>query len=180
MPLTAASGPISLAQVALATSLSNCETFQDLVDADDAAEALGSIHHDEVQADPPAAGDEYTKAELQAIRPYALTATARQGTLRLRRRATGTYADAGKLHLTIVRDITAEELEDGSAEIIRVWQNQIGNILSELCELSDDVAGAFLIINEAMLTAHWRAHEDDVPKLGEYLVAEIDLLWGVD
>ncbi len=179
MPLSAAAGPISLAQEALATSLSASTTFQTLVGAANAAAALAKIHHDEVVATAPA-GDEYTKAELQAIRPYALTASARQGTLRLQRRATGTYSDAGKLHLVIVRDITAGELTAGSSEIIRVWQNQIGQIMDEICAKSDDVAASYLIIKDALLVAHWRSHEDDVPKLGNYLVAEIDIIWGAD
>lgn len=186
MPLTAAAGSLSLAQEALARSLATCESFQDMLEyggaslgADPEAGALLRIHHDDVQPGP-ANGTAYTTDELLALRPYALTSTARRGSLRLARRATGTYPDSGKLELHLARGLTDVQAAAGDAEIARIWQNQLGTILQELCELSDDISDQYLIVKECLVVGFGRVHEDDVPNCGDFVCADIDLLWGVD
>lgn len=137
MPIEPA-GHIALAQAALKTMLADCETFQELAEADDATAAAESIHLRGLPK--PADGKRHTKAELQAYRPYAIIFTHREDGLQARADATSAdgfdFAISGQLGIRLERDAGGTNGDDPASQDNEEWENILGKIWSELCDLA--------------------------------------------
>jgi len=173
--MVAASGPISLAEDYLKETLAACGTFQTLVEAEDATEAKASIYNDALPE--PAAGDEYTKAELTGYHPYATIETDPDGGYDMIFDAVGAGGhdcrDAGRLIVRIARIVPDNT---GIADAERGWKNTIGNILAELW--GNAGAAGFLAITGVALIGLHRFHPDNEPGMGDAQGATIAVEWG--
>ena len=106
---TAATGCISLAEELLRTSLADSDNFRTWVGASGAsaqAQALNRVHYESLPV-PPAGQQEYTRLQLQEMRPYALIGTSGFGG---RHAATGSqfeFRHHGSMNLCLLQDIPA-------------------------------------------------------------------------
>jgi hypothetical protein len=166
MPTTPA-GAISLPEKYLADSLAACATFQTLVGAADATEALTRIHFEGLP--PPANGDTYTAAEFEEYFPYALIYTPPEGGFSKHADARGDdgaleFLGAGQIHIEIMRQIPAA-IADDRAEVDRTFKNIVGTIVDELCDLSgQDTYFEFMHIAGV---GPYRFHPDRAPTEGD-------------
>jgi len=135
--MTAAAGCISLAEEALRKTLAESATFQGLVGAADATEALDSIYVDGLPA--PASGDVHTLAELESLRPYAVIFTAERNGLTRIAEAGGNqlyFNQSGKLSLRLIRDCPDGYGDAPSSAANRTWRTLAGKIMDEVGELA--------------------------------------------
>lgn len=163
---TAPAGLISLPEKYLGDSLAACATFQTLVDAADATEALESIHF--AGLPPPANGDTYSLAEFTEYCPYAVIWTDYEGGFSMHAvaRSDGVlqYVESGRLKIEIVRQIPAAIAND-RAEVEVTLRNIVGAICEELAAQSG-VAAAFEFM-ELEATGPYRFKPDRTPTEGD-------------
>ncbi|RMF87769.1 MAG: hypothetical protein D6741_20110, partial [Planctomycetota bacterium] len=72
MALTPAQGALTEVEERMAVMLAACASFQAWVGAADSTAARASIYFDAI---PPPAGSDYTRAELDGYRPWAIIST---------------------------------------------------------------------------------------------------------
>ena len=177
MSLTAAEGPISRADTLLAASLAACARWQSMVGAVAAPAALARIHFGALPP-PDARRQEYSLAELAALRPFAIVFADEDTTLTLRHKSTGTrrrFHDEGLVKFYIERDVPAELALD-PAELDRRFKNDAGVLMQELCALAG-LAG-YLAINEITGRGPLRSDKDEVTGKGDYQHFYFDVQWG--
>lgn len=166
-----------MAQQNLVLLLAACPTFQVMVSAADADQALVAIHHDEVTAPD---GTEYTLDELQTLRPFAVVWTSPEGGgYQMQKTASGVgshFMESGELILTLEDDVP-EEIKDHPAEVSRRFLNNVGQIVREMADRAGD---DYLNVNRmAILNGPRRAHEDIVPTEGDFQIVTLSIGWGV-
>jgi len=173
--VTDPAGGMSLAQEYLRTALADCSTFQAWVGAADQAEALARIYHEALPA--PANGNEYTLAELQAYRPFALIWTSEQNGYSKRRLAVGTWAESGRIMIRLEEDVDPQIAND-PAEVARRFRNTIGQIIDELCALTDPGAGYLVFHTVTVEAGPIRTEEDEARTLGDAQAVELSVEYG--
>ena len=174
--MVAPAGPISLAEDYLEATLAGCAAFRTLVAAANPAAAKTSIHNDALPA--PAAGEGYTKTELQALHPFGLIKTDpeggyAQGFSSANSDGSHNYRDGGKLILRIYRQVTAgSEIADDE----RTWKNTVGQILDQLWALAGQAG--YLAITAIAIEGWHRFHPDNEPAMGDVQGVTIGIHWG--
>lgn len=174
--MTAPVGAITTVEAMLGGTLSNCAAFQTFVGAADAAEALLRIHYAALPA--PADGQQYTAAELAALRPFALIWTSEREGFERRRIAVGTdgfeFGESGRLQLELVRTVPTLGADE-PALVEREFLNAIGQIIDNLCTLAGQ--GGYLAIERLSLDEAWRTHPDLANEIGDETGARLAAQW---
>jgi hypothetical protein len=175
--MVAAAGCLSLVQETLRATLAAVTAFQALVDAEDAAQALASIHQDELPA--PVDDNEFSGAELVDHRPYAVIRTA-PGGFHKSRIAGGDqffFDEGGTLELQIVQDTPVSVVKDPAEAQLR-WMNTIGLIVDGLCDLAG--TSGYLDITEISLQdGPGRIHPDYRETEGDTQGVVMLIRWGM-
>jgi hypothetical protein len=170
-------GAISLAQGFGRATLAASATFQTWVGAADATEALDSIYDDGLPV--PANKSSYTKAELQALRPFAMIWTDEADGFSMERTAVSgpsslmDWQSSGRLELHLEMDVPAE-LADDPAGLDLSFRNTIGQIFDEVAVLAG-AGGMLAITSMAVSFGPYRTDTDKVPQQGDAIA--IDLIW---
>lgn len=174
MPATVTSGP-SLVLDNFETHLADCTTFRTLTGATTQAEAKARIWQDHTPA--PDNGEEYTLAELETMRPFALIWLDEGGTGYER-----TVIDAGfgvmengVIMLRLEEDVPSN-LDGSPGEAMRRWRDTWGNILSDLEGLAGD--NPYISIRKSSMLLNQRNHQDQNPAIGDTHIAEIRIEFG--
>jgi len=173
--MTEPAGRLMLAQNYLKATLAASATFQTWVEAEDATEALGSIHHDGLP-DPTDPDKGYTAAELTALRPYALIWTQEQAGFSLARTAYETWQESGRLKLLLIQDVPAAIATDIAEADLR-WKNTIGQIIDDLAALAGG-AGYLAIARIDLDDGPFRLVPDKQPEQGDAQGVELGITHG--
>lgn len=179
MPLTAPSGPVSLAIENLRVILANCTAFQSWVGAGNAATALEHIFYEALP--PPAEGGEYSLAELQAYRPFALVGMEAEDGFYTRSDAQGAGFEwdlgGGRLSLWLEENVEPSIALD-AAEVSRRFCNTIGAIIDELCDLSG--TATYLALHSVrVLMGPGRGDKAERATQGDYVAMRLGIEWGM-
>jgi len=175
---TAAAGSLSLTLDTMRNTLAKAAAFRTWIDAsgDDAnqnTQALARVFEDELPL--PAAGGEYTKEELEALRPHVLV----EGFdgYHSESDATGDAAAfgsrSGAISLRFVGHVPPE-IENNISEIGRRIRNDVGQILDDM-EALRETAG-FLTITTVDIANDWQLSPDDeLETMGRYAEMNVDV-----
>lgn len=145
MPVTP-TGPLSEPLEYLRASLAASATFQTLVGAANATEALDAIYYH--APPPPADGSEYTPEYLSAFRPCAVVSYPESGIGESSHVATGSgfgFTRSGRVIVQLWGNATLDEdgKYDPSTDAL-TWGNAVGGIISDI-EAVAGVAGYLAI-----------------------------------
>lgn len=171
--LTDPSGVLSETEENLATLLADSAGFRSWVEATTRAQARVRIHFDELT---PPTGDGYLPADLALLRPYALIWIE---SLRLNKRgAPNTFTSNGLLWIRFVENVTDFAQLDrlDPQDVGRRFKNHVGAVLADFVDTSH-VAGHYQF-EVAEYRPTRRAHEDEVPAQGEFIMCEVSLEFG--
>lgn len=166
-----AQGNYALRELHLAAGLADCPAFQALcgVSGDTAAAGAASRIHFKRVLPLPANGDEYSLAEIQALRPYAVIWTQDSAVDWDASPGVGGHHRAG-LRIRLCRNVPDELTEQ---QVDMSWDNIVGLILDQLL-LRSGRAG-FLAASYAIDPEGWyRSHPNDWVSEGDYQMAHID------
>lgn len=165
-------GPINIAKQMMRNTIAGSSTFQNLVGETTQADALNHVYEEVI----PEKTNDYTRAELEALRPFAIVKTIPEDSYVIRRAARGTqnlFFDSGRMSVEIERDAPG----DGVGADLVSFQTIVGNILVEMTNLAGQAD--YLDINEFFLTDYMIAHPDHIATQGDYQLAVIRVTWGV-
>jgi hypothetical protein len=174
-----ATGCISRAEEALRVLVADAAAFRTLVGAADRASALIRVYRDALP--PPAAGREYTLAEMQAYRPFAIVFTAPENGYTANWVSGGTgngYGDSGELGLFICRDTPLAYVDD-FGEAMRGWKNILGDLIDDM----KDLAGTsdYLLVRQFRLAFGPQFNPEDEHKtIGDIQYAQLSMQWGLE
>jgi hypothetical protein len=177
MTITATRGSISISEEAARLSLATCAEWQSMTGTANPTAALASIHEDVLL--PEAAGAEYTVAELQGLRPFAIVATASVDGYRLIGDSFGTsrgFYGEGDIVVYIETDVLAAHLAD-PAEAIRLFKNSFGVIIDQLRDLAGATGGFLDSMGVRSAASPYRNHPNRYSSEGPIFSAEIALSW---
>lgn len=160
---------------AMITLLTNSLGFQTLINGNAGAAAL-RIHKNFLPA--PADNDKHTKAELQALRPFAMVWTRESQGWRARRDSSPAgFKIGGSIMIRIEWDIppgttdqvAAATFEDHLSRILRDESGETG------------ILQAYQVMNiyEVQLLAVYRSLPEDTPAIGDCYAAELQVDWGL-
>ncbi len=175
MVVTAAAGCISLAQETLRVTMANVVEFQTLVGAADAAAALGDVYHEGLPPPADENSDTYTRAELEALRPYALIWTEEEQGFRLTPDSADGFSVSGTLHCQIEHDIDPLIAND-AGEVDRQHRNLIGKIIDELKPMAR--LGPYLAWETLTFSGPFRRHPDDIEEMGNSIASLLTFTYG--
>lgn len=186
MAVDAASGPISVAEELLATTLANCDQMLSWTGEVDSDGVLTHIYFDSL---PKPVSDEpkYTKAEIESLRPCVLIHTMEVSGWRSRRDAdTGWFSDGGTL-VAIFEANVAESGKTTEEEQLRWFKNQLGAIIRRPASAASEFKGleelanttGFLTIKGITLDGPVLNDELDVQGQGEFMLARLSIEWGL-
>lgn len=173
--MTAAAGPISLAEDILKTTLADCDEFRSWVRASTQQQALDKIHMDALP--PPESEGEFTVDELQRYRPYAVIFMAEEdgfSTVHDAVSAGFDYADSGSMTVELVEDIP-DQIITNPAEIGRRFKNMLGNLITEL-KAKAGTAG-YLAIQSIQVAGIYRASPEVIPAQGNWQGSRLRIGW---
>lgn len=180
-------------QMLLAKTLADCTEFRNLVGASDHASAMAHIWHEALP--PPADGaDNYTLAEMQAYRPFALIFTNDlDGELSSRQASNpGAWADQGSLRILLEID-TPADLDESPVLLDHMLKQIVGRIIRRP---SDETAGQFyglidrahttnetdgysyLATDQVSFRGYHRSSYRDQPGQGDFLFAWLEIQYG--
>lgn len=173
----APSGSISLAESALRTMLSTVGAFQTWCGAADAAAALARIHLDDLPD--PANLEGYTLSELQDYRPYAIVFTAElSGYWSQCEGEEGWFSSAGRLMCHLEQDAAAAVGNRPTLDADQTFKNSLGAIVDGLREIRGQTAGHLQFKRIGVAAGPVTAHPDEIPAIGLYQRAVLQIDWG--
>lgn len=150
MPTTDPANCIMLAQSRLRTTLANSASFRTWTGTATPTLALARIYHEALP--PPAAGGEYTLAEMTAYRPYAIIWTDPEAGFRKTAISVSTtgneFDEAGRMGVQLAQTVAAGDIGNPS-EIAIKFMNAVGGILSDICILAGQAG--YLTITDVMI-----------------------------
>ena len=171
--MTTPSGILSLPMKYLRDSLADCAAFRTFAGAADQAAALARIHYFELT--PPADVEAYTKAEITALRPYAIVATQDRNGFSAELDGASDhfeFADSGRLWLYVARTVAGDQPE-------LEFCNHLGAIVAGLCKLAGQAG--YLALTEISLEAGpFRGHHDLDPTEGIEQIAVFSIDYGTE
>jgi hypothetical protein len=175
--MTSPAGPLSLAAEYFRTALADSTAARTWLDADNQAEALARIHHHGLPG--PANGREYTLAELQTYRPYAVVFAAEQNGFRATLEAAGDgfeYQRAGRLVARLYQNCPDALTDEPSSDANLQWSNTIGQIIEDL--LASSGKAGYLAFTALAVTAgpFWN-HPKAAPAQGVWQGVELAVDW---
>lgn len=177
LPVTAAAGPITLAEEYLAATFAACARFQTMLGVASSAAALARCYIDSLPA-PAAVGgnvpDEYTRAQLETLRPFCLISQPPRKSYRRRRIATDTYAESGILQAYIEITVDSGDREDLSTAF-RKFKNHVGVILTEADAFA--YLPGYLAIDSYEFDGPFRCDDDEVNRSGDWMGAMLTVYW---
>lgn len=180
-PLDTAEGGIALAEEHARITLADCARFRSwALQAPDREAALARIYPKGLPK-PPNDQQDYSADQYQALRPFAIILTARQGGFSKGRVATGTYPEAGKLAIVLEENIPAD-LADDPARVERRFENTVGVIIDELLALAytaPDTDRQYLAIDIVTFSGPTRCSETERVAQGDHHFAMLELQYGV-
>lgn len=185
MALATAAGPLAKNEDLIANTLADCAKFQDYLGVASKAAALAKIYFSAL--DPPSGDSEYhTRAELEALRPFAILWLDEEAGLDLRFTAMG---GGGGYEMLPAQGLCIVRLEKtvGSGtpeEEDRAAKNEVGLI----CRSGDsDNPGlversgtpGYAALRGIRVFGPWRTPEDQVQHDGDFFAARLELEFGV-
>ena len=183
--MDAASGPLAYPKDLLRTSLAACTAFQQWDGhAWTSTEAAARIYFDAL---PPPQAAEYTREELESLRPFAIISRDERG-MRWEAESVGglgrSYRTSGRLVVTLERNFPSVSGEtDPHAAADRQFENMVGALIVSndvnspgLLELSG--TAGYLLIRAIEEAGPFRVDPRDVPQLGDYQRHFLFVEWG--
>ena len=183
---TPALGCISKAEEKLRNMLAACTAFQTWVGA--GVDPLTRIHIVELTV--PTLDDEepdqnYSLAELQSRRPFALISTPSEQPFSIDIVASpNTPNQSGVLRIRLEENVPTE-LERNYPEAYRRFLNTVGQIIHSedathpgLVELLGVCGSNYLNFYKLDVLDHMRTSSDDIPTMGDAHKCEIEIRWG--
>jgi len=185
--MDAATGALAVPKDLLRTSLATCTAFRQWDGLSLTVEqAKDRIYFDAL---PPPSGNVYTKAELVALRPFAIVYTSASDGLQFVQESSaalgGSFVAAGALIVRLERnfpDVSAEA--DPAAAADRQFENFLGPLMRSedanspgLLELAGQ-AGYLVIRQLSLMAGPMRCDPKDVTGLGDHQVAFLEVQWG--
>lgn len=168
--LSTPEGPIALAETYLANMLADSARFRTLTGTADRATALKRIHFGHLPT--PNSGGEYTRGEMEALRPFALVFTDDEDGYGGSLNAVSDhydYTDRGAIMAFIEMDVP-ENIQNNPAEVRRRFNNDVGTIFSEMDQMAGQ-ADYLAVLDRSMVMGPARSHEDDEVTRGDYVAA---------
>jgi hypothetical protein len=176
-------GPLATPKDLLRTSLANCTAFREWDGADYTVdEAKSRIYFDAL---PPASGAEYTVAELDDLRPYAIVSLDENGIEYEYEAAPNSYKMRGRLVVCLERkfpDVSGETNPNEAAD--RQFENMVGPLIRTgnpsspgLLDLSG--TAGYLFVRRVALHGPYRVEAKDVRQLGDYQRCFLFIEWGM-
>jgi len=170
---------IQEAQNIARATLAACASFQSLVDADDATEALTHIYHDATPM-PESGRAEHTRAELTALRPFAIVYTEDNQGFVVEKDAMGNedcWNASGTVHIVIYRNVPeADELNPSKVDTD--FRTVMGNIASEIIRLSE--TAPYLAAKKIVASGPIRTPVKELSDVGDAQGAVLTVAWGPD
>lgn len=167
----ATNGPITCSQDAAKASLADCDAVRTLLGATDQAEALARIHVNYIPE--PANSEHYTRAELDAIRPYVQVGDAREGG-GMDNIAQGMAGLSGELDIWLEREIATDETD---AAAVAAMQTTIGRVMEEMLINSESGDGGYIIVSRMEWDGPYLPMRDDEARLGRFIAGAIRVTW---
>lgn len=167
------SGGIYSAKNTFKVTLADCAVFRTWVDAsgdDIQVQALNRIYKD--AAPPPADGDKYTLAELQALRPFALLWT-EPGFQKLQDASAMQCSNDGAIRVGLEQDVPDRICTDFGA-IADEFELFLETVINQMLDLSGGPGGGYLTFAEHPVTdLSWsRNNPDNYADEGDAVTAE--------
>jgi len=177
LPATTAEGPITLAEGYLAATFAACARFQTLMSAANAAAALARIYIDSLPQPAAVNGnvpDEYTRAQLETLRPFLLISQPPRKNYRRSRVATDCYAESGILTAYLEVSVATGDREDLSTAF-RKFKNHVGVILTQMDAFA--YLPGYLAIDNCEVDGPFRCEDDEVNRSGDWMGIMLTLYW---
>lgn len=161
-------GSARLCEENLKITLADCPRFRTLTGTASRTAALSRIYLDTLPE--PTDQNQFTRAELEALRPFAVISTLRHGR---RSVAAGADVEAGELSIDIKMTIQSNEQNNPQAARTRLLDH-LGQIADELQDLaySAGVVDTYLVTSSYEIEGPFLYEEDEVQEKGYYA-------WGV-
>ncbi|MFZ5785121.1 MAG: hypothetical protein ACOY3Y_01655 [Acidobacteriota bacterium] len=175
--MLAPEGSLSLAQEHLRVMLADAPVFRAWCAAADQAEALAHVYHEGLPAPPD--GVEYSRDELESLRPYAVVFTAERAGFELLLSGIGEtwdYNASGRLILRLRENCPEGFGDEPTSEAGLRWKNTLGGIMQDLAELSG--GEGYLHVQRVRLEdgPYW-PHPNLIPSEGLWLGADLSIEW---
>lgn len=174
---------VNTPQQLLEDTLVACDEFLTWTGAANATAARARVYHEALPR--PASGVEYTLAELQAYRPFAIIYTADLGGWQARRVATESFGVTGRVLLYLEQD-TPSGLANDLDALDEAFKESIGHILaasdakpaiSGLLDLAHQPG--YLAIDQVILNGPGRSHPEDHQAIGDIVFASLEITYGI-
>lgn len=172
----------------LADTLAATSEFQSITGTASADDAKASIYHDALPP-PPLGADDYSQAELVAMRPFALISTIPSGGLNTLRDATESEQTSGRLMIEF--ELNTPDALSRDPGILEQWlKTLVGRIIvrpdgesssfNGLLDLFHTTSGSqsYLAGNTVTLSGLYRTMPDAVEALGDFIIVELEVGWG--
>lgn len=178
-----ANGPIRDALDLLHATLRDCDAWRKMKDPLnpwDQATAAAHIYTDALP--PPSPGPDFTLADLQTLRPFALVWPDTTLGLRMQQVATGCYSPSGQFIMQIELDTPDGFANDNNALGEELYQ-RFGRLIYTgdggapgMLDLA--TTSGYLPITDVVFTRYMRSEPDDWQDVGDCIVAEFQISWG--
>lgn len=166
---------IQTTQEYMRQTLAASVAFQSLVDADNAAEALARIYHDEL---PAPTSDSHTLVEITALRPCAVVYTqVGQGGWRADRDAMGDgcWNYSGVIVVVLMRNVPEADRYD-LAKVDTDFRTIAGNVVTDLIALNE--TAGYLTMDRIDAMGPYRTPMQDLESVGDAQSYELVIGWG--
>jgi hypothetical protein len=174
-------GPLSLPLANLRTMVADCAAFQDWVEAANATEALDSIFLVGLPA--PLNGHEYTRAELEGLRPCCVIDffdPSGRGMRQITQNslAIATFAESGMLALDFLDDVAPADAQGGFEDAKLRFMNNAGGVLEHLQELSGQ--GGYMHLHQVEIAlGPRRTSIEGQATRGDAWLLRLAITWGL-
>ncbi|MFA5911846.1 MAG: hypothetical protein WC815_23950 [Vicinamibacterales bacterium] len=179
-------------QQLLAKTLADCSEFRNLVGATTHAAAFARIWHESLP--PPAAGARnYSLAEMNAYRPYAIVFTRDpDGAATTRIGSPGAWTDRGALWIRLVFDMPAG-MDESPVLLDHLVKQLVGRLercpsdetyatfkgLMDLAGTTNETDGYSYLAADSVVFKAWSlSNPADFPGQGDFIVATLEVAWG--
>lgn len=177
---TAAEGILSDAVDRARKMLAASSRWQTMADADDESQGFDRTYVDSIPD--PADGREYTVAELQQLRPFAIFHTLKAHSVKRAEGSVAAWAFTGQVEIEIHQDLGGSDPIENLDEKMRRFENDVGVIWQELLTLAETTSRSDLLaIQEIdMGEPYLTTLEKYVGAQGREVVAVLTLDWGIE
>lgn len=180
-------GPLLASLNAAKAMLRDCYYWRRLADPDNPWDETTAAEHIHFDGLPPAdPGPDHSLSELNALRPFALIWAEQSGGLRLRSATAGNCCPLPSGVIVVQLEIPVPDaLADDPTALAQDLAQKLGRIMRTadpaepgMFELSG--LSGYLPLNEIQLFGYVRSDTKAAAELGDFVVAELQLTWGMD